>query len=98
MSGDNAIVIKVNERYFVGFGKKGRLQTSWSLPPAKLFAYSDEDSKIRAVMTKLEKKGYKNVTLEIIGQVGEVAKWAIETENKSRFIDNNGINIDEIPF
>lgn len=98
MSGDNAIVIKVNERYFVGFGKKGRLQTSWSLPPAKLFAFFDEDSKIRAVMTKLEKKGYKKVTLEIIGQVGEVAKWAIEKQEVTNSVVEGEINEDEIPF
>ncbi len=35
---NQAIIIMIKERYFIGFSKKGRLQTAWSLPAAKFFA------------------------------------------------------------
>jgi hypothetical protein len=63
-NGDVAIVIRVNERYFIGFGKNGRVQTGWSLPSAKLFA-DWETKEIEAVETKLLKKGYKPIRMTV---------------------------------
>jgi hypothetical protein len=61
---DRAIVIGVGKRYFIGFGKKGRLQTGCSLSSAKLFA-DWQIEKIQAVETKLIKKGYKPIRMTV---------------------------------
>lgn len=37
-----ALAIRVGDRYFYAFGKKGRVLTAWSLAGAKLFRFKDE--------------------------------------------------------
>ena len=39
-----AKAIKIANRYFCGFGKNNRVNTSWSLAGAKLFIYDDDIS------------------------------------------------------
>lgn len=52
-----AVVIEVGDRFFRGLGKKGQIQTAWSLAGAKLFLKREKDEIARAE-AKLRSKGY----------------------------------------
>jgi hypothetical protein len=52
----NAIVIMIEDRFFSGFGKNGRIQTAWSLAGAHLFGPWRIDE-IEAIKRKLKAKG-----------------------------------------
>lgn len=60
---DRAFAIKIGERYFYSFGKKGQVKTAWSLAGAKLFAHESEQ--YFNILTKLIEKGkpYKIVII-----------------------------------
>ena len=55
-SRNTAIVLEIRERFFVGFGKNGRIKTAWSISGARLFAPWREDE-IKAIQDKLLIKG-----------------------------------------
>lgn len=55
-----AHVIKISGRYFSKFGKKGQVQTAWSLAGAEVFL-----SSLAPVLKKLDEKG-KKYTVELI--------------------------------
>ena len=68
---DIAIAIKIDERFFYGFGKSGRVITAWSLAGAKLFGYwHDED--ICHIEKRLEAKGKKHHRILVAVQDGDV--------------------------
>lgn len=49
---DRAYALRVGDRFFCGFGRRGRLQTAWSLAGAKLFLQKEE-----AIVERVEQKG-----------------------------------------
>lgn len=49
-----ALVIKIDGRYFSKFSKKGQVQTAWSLAGAEVFLNS-----LKSVLNKLDEKGKK---------------------------------------
>lgn len=65
MRGDKAIVLQLDERYFVGFNKAGQVLTAWSLPGATLFAPWREVEDLAPVETRLLAKGKKAVRREV---------------------------------
>lgn len=56
-----AYVIKIGDRYFTEFGKKGQVLTAWSLAGAETFLGNDVD----VVINKLNAKG-KKYSVEVI--------------------------------
>ena len=66
MRKDKARIIKVDHRFFCGFGKSGQVMLAWSLAGAQLFI----DQRVaESVMDNLKAKGKKPqlliVTLEV---------------------------------
>lgn len=57
-----AYVIKIGDRYFTNFGKKGQCQTAWSLAGAESFL---DPQRLKLVMSKLDEKG-KKYSVELI--------------------------------
>lgn len=58
-----AIMVRVpryGQRFFAGFGKRGRLLTAWSLAGATLFGPWRRDD-VEAVTKRLTAKGYSHV-------------------------------------
>jgi hypothetical protein len=68
--GSIAIVIEIKDRFFCGFGRKGRIKTAWSLAGAFLFGPWRED-KITAIESKLRAKGYIPKRLNVAFQDNE---------------------------
>jgi hypothetical protein len=56
--GDKAIAIRVGNRYFLKFGKEGRIQTAWSLAGATLFQESDMLT-VHAIETRIAEKRHR---------------------------------------
>mgnify|MGYP000865848648 len=57
-----AYVVKIGDRYFTRFGKKGQLQTAWHLAGAKFFTTV---FKIEDLEKKLQEKGRRYQVVEI---------------------------------
>lgn len=58
MSTTSATAIQVNDRFFYGKSKTGRMQSAWSLAGAKLYRPT-HDKEIKADELFLHQKGYK---------------------------------------
>ena len=60
-------VIKIDGRYFYGFGKGGRIKTAWSLGGARLYVYTaDIDKDFEQVKRKYPKA--------VVGEVRLIAE------------------------
>jgi hypothetical protein len=62
-NGKQAVCIMFNDRYFCKFGKKGQVQSAWSLAGATLF--SEEDFRLDDICAKMETKGYDPQIVQI---------------------------------
>lgn len=70
-----AYVVKIGDRYFTRFGKKGQLQTAWHLAGAKFFM----DKHIIEVLEKIQAK-HKSYQVVKIGD--EAAFNTVEDERE----------------
>ncbi|MEZ8409554.1 hypothetical protein AB6C88_17240 [Vibrio splendidus] len=61
-----AVVIKLGDRFFSGFGKQQRVLTAWSLAGARLFL-SVHDDRVKDTLEKLDekKKKYEVIFVEV---------------------------------
>jgi hypothetical protein len=74
-----ALVIKIDDRYFSKFGKKGQVQTAWSLAGAEVFMNS-----LTPVLNKLDEKG-KKYTVERVEIVERLECYTAKDVFKLRY-------------
>lgn len=66
MRKDTARIIKVDHRFFCGFGKSGQIMLAWSLAGAQLFVNERvAESVMEAIKAKGKKPQLLVVTLEV---------------------------------
>jgi hypothetical protein len=63
MKSNECYILKVNDRYLIGFSKKNRIKTAWCLLGAKLFSLQDvKKYEIELIKRKLL---YKIILLQV---------------------------------
>lgn len=65
----DTVVIQIGSRYFVGFGKGGRVKTAWHLAGAQFFIWDRLKQDYEQIAEKLDKKniGFWIRTIQIVG-------------------------------